>query len=137
MDPVSAAIITGLAAGVAGGATEVGQKLIVDAYDALKAALKQKFGAGSDVVEAVEHLEKKPEAPARQAGVEAEIKAAQADADPDVVAAAQAVLEALKNTPEGKQALSKYQIDAKNAQIGVIGDNAKIEGGISFGGRQE
>ncbi|HXV97927.1 MAG TPA: hypothetical protein VEC93_05850, partial [Anaerolineae bacterium] len=128
MDPVSAAIVTGLAAGVAGGATDVGQKLIIDAYDALKAALKQKFGADSDVVEAVEYLEKKPEVPARQAGVEEEVKAAKADADPDVVAAAQTVLDALKKTPEGQQALSKYQIDAKNAQIGVIGDNAKIEG---------
>jgi hypothetical protein len=133
MDPVSAAIITGLAAGVAGGAAGVGQKLIVDAYDALKAVLQQQFGAGSDVVEAVEHLEKKPEAPARQAGAEEEVKAAQADADPAVVAAAQAVLEALKNTPEGQQALGKYHIEARNSQIGVIGDHTQIEGGIHFG----
>ncbi len=31
MDPVSTAIIAGLAAGIGGGATEVGKKLIVDA----------------------------------------------------------------------------------------------------------
>ena len=44
MDPISAAIVAGLAAGVAGGATEVGKKVIGDAYNALKAALQRKFG---------------------------------------------------------------------------------------------
>jgi hypothetical protein len=133
MDPVSAAILAGLAAGVASGAGDAGKKLIVDAYEALKTALKQKFGTDSDVVEAVGHLEKKSEAPTRQAGVEAEVKAAKAHEEPEVLAAAQALLAALKETAEGQQAVGKYQIDATNAQIGVIGDQAHIEGGINFG----
>lgn len=52
MDPVSAAILAGLATGVTRGASDAGKKLIVDAYEALKAVLNRKFGADSDVVEA-------------------------------------------------------------------------------------
>ena len=133
MDPVSTAIIAGLAAGVAKGVTDVGQKLMVDAYAALKGALQHKFGLDSDLVEAVEHLEKKPEAEGRQTDVADEIKAAQADQDPDVLAAAEALLDALQKSPAGQQALGKFQIQAGQLQVGVIGDQARVEGGIHFG----
>ena len=133
MDPITAAIVAALAAGVAAGATEVGKKVIVDAYDALKAALKKKFGADSDLAEAVEKLEKKPDSAGRQETLKEEVEAAQAANDPQLQQLAQALIEALKSTPEGEKAVSKYQIDARGAQIGVLGDEAKVEGGIHFG----
>ncbi len=34
---------------------------------------------------------------------------------------------------DASQATGKYQVDAPDAQVGVIGDGAKIEGGIHFG----
>ena len=114
MDPVSAAIIAGLAAGVAKGVTDVGQKLMVDAYAALKGALQHKFGPDSDLVEAVEHLEKKPEAEARRKGVEEEVKAAQADQEPEVLAAAEALLDKLKAQPEGAE---RVQMIARGSYI--------------------
>ena len=133
MDPITAAIIAALAVGVAGGATEVGKKVIVDAYDALKTALKKKFGADSDLTEAVDKLEKKPDSAGRQTTVQEEVAAAKAADDSELQELAQALIEALKSTPEGEKAVSKYQVDARGAQVGAIGDDAKVEGGIHFG----
>lgn len=131
MDPVSTAIIAGLATGVVTGTAKVGEQVIVDAYNALKTAIRQKFGDNSDVIEAVEHLEKKPDAKTRQTGVAEEIKAAQVDKDPDLIIAAETLLTALNKTPAGQQAIAKYSVSAKN--IGVVGDDAHIHGGIHFG----
>jgi hypothetical protein len=133
MDPITAAILAAVATGV----TEVGKQAVVDAYGALKTKLQEKFGGDSDLVEAVDKLEKKPESAGWKEEVETQIQATGAGDDADLQQLAQAVLEALQGTSEGQQALSKYQIDVRDSQIGVIGDKAKIEGGIHFGTRQE
>lgn len=103
MDPVSTAIIAGLVAGVANGVTEVSKKVIVDAYEALKATLEQKFGAQSKVVKAVEELEEAPQSSARKAVVEEEVKGVNADQDPEILAAAQALLDKIKAQPGGPE----------------------------------
>ncbi len=36
-----------------------------------------------------------------------------------------------------KEIMGKYQVDARRAQIGVIGDDVKVEGGIHFGKTKE
>jgi hypothetical protein len=59
VDPITLAITTALA--------NLGQEVIKDAYNALKAALKQKFGVRSEIVEAVDKPEEKPDSKARQA----------------------------------------------------------------------
>jgi predicted Ser/Thr protein kinase len=46
MDPITTAIVTALA-------TNLGKDAIKDGYEALKAAIKKKFGDDSDVVDAV------------------------------------------------------------------------------------
>ena len=53
--------------------------------------------------------------------------------DAELVKLAQALLDALKDTPAGEKALSKYHIEAQDSEIGVIGDDAHVEGGIHFG----
>jgi hypothetical protein len=103
MDPITTAIIAGVTAGVVGGTTEVGKKVIVDAYEALKAVLRQKCGLDSDLVEAVEKLEKKPDSAGRKETLKEEVEAAKADQDPDIVKAAQALLDQLKAQPGGEQ----------------------------------
>jgi hypothetical protein len=133
MDPITGSIITALAAGVAGGATEVGKKLMVDAYDALKAAIEEKRGEEDEVVEAMEALEQKPASEARQAVVAEEVAEAELAEDEELVGLAQALLEALEETPQGQEALSKYNVQITNSEVGVIGDDAHIEGGIKFG----
>src|SRR5947207_1181025 len=103
MDPITLAIVAALAAGVTGGATEVGKKVLVDAYDALKDALKDKLGIDSEAVKAVESLEKKPDSAARRELVKEEISSAGVDKDQEIVKAAQALLERLKAEPGGAQ----------------------------------
>ena len=133
MDPITAAIVAALVAGVAAGTTEMGKKVIVDAYEALKDAIKKKFGADSDLAEAVEKLEKKPDSTGRKETLKEEVEAAKAAADPQLQELAQALIEALKSTPKGAEEVSKFKIDARGAQIGIIGDDAKVEGGMHFG----
>jgi hypothetical protein len=52
--------------------------------------------------------------------------------DTQIAALAQQLIEALKATEAGRTALAKYQIDATGAHVGVMGDGARIEGGIHF-----
>lgn len=133
MDPITTAIIAALTAGVAGGATEIGKKVIVDAYDGLKAALKKKFGDDSRISKAVTDLESEPDFKPKQDALAGRVAQVNASADPELHELAQALLEALKSTPEGEKAVGKYLVDARGAQVGIIGDGAKVKGGILFG----
>jgi hypothetical protein len=133
MDPITLAIVSALTVGVASGVTDISKKAIVDGYEALKAALKRKFGAESKVAKAVVEVEANPDSKSRPAVLNEEVVAAKADQDQELLSVAKALIEALQSTAEGKQALGKYQIDARYAQIGVMGDQAKVEGGIHFG----
>ena len=133
MDPVTGAIVAALAAGVASGATKVGEKVIVGAYDALKAALKKKYGEDSKVAHAVAAVEEEPDFKPNQEALAGRIEQAKAADDPQLQQLAQALLDALKDTSAGKKALSKYHIEAHDSEIGVIGDGAHVEGGIHFG----
>ena len=56
MDPITLAILAGIAAG----AGKVGGELVVDAYGSLKELLKRKFGAESKLVKATEDVEANP-----------------------------------------------------------------------------
>jgi hypothetical protein len=131
MDPISAALITALSSGVAGGLAGIGKELVGDAYTALKTALQQKCGQDSDLADAVEKLEKNPDSAGRQGTLQEEVKTAKAADDAELQQLAQALLKALNDTPEGQATMNKYHINAEN--IGVAGDNAHIEGGIHFG----
>jgi hypothetical protein len=91
MDPVSAAIVAALAAGATSGVTEVGKNAVTDAYNALKAAIKRRFGADSKLVKTVDDLEGEPDSPGYRAVLQEQVKKAQADQDTEIVTAAQAL----------------------------------------------
>ncbi|MCW5211971.1 hypothetical protein VU04_03565 [Desulfobulbus sp. TB] len=129
MEPVSTAIISGLVGGIATDAAKIGRQAVVTAYEALKTALIKKCGSNSHVLEAVEHLEKKPDDKIRQAGVAKEIKDAKVNEDDELIAAA----EILQAAVDKMQGVAKYSVKATN--IGVVGDNAHIEDGIHLGGK--
>jgi hypothetical protein len=133
MDPITSTIVAALVAGAAAGSTKVAETAIVDGYNTLKATLKKKFGHDSDLAEAVEKLEQKPDSSGRQEVLQEEILIAQADQDPELQMLAEKLISALQTMPEGRAAVGKYNIEASNAQIGVIGDDAKVKGGIHFG----
>lgn len=103
MDPVTAAIITALALGVAGGVKQVGEKVIVDAYNSLKAVLQRKYRVNDDLIEALDKLETKPDSDARRRMLQEEIETAKADQDDEVIAVAQVLLEHIKTHPGGEQ----------------------------------
>jgi hypothetical protein len=94
MDPISLAIIGALA--------KLSEGVIADAYQALKAAIAHKCGLESDVVKAVENLEKKPDSTGRKETLQEEVVAAGVDQDPGLVKAANALLSKLKEVPEGQ-----------------------------------
>lgn len=134
MDPVTTAILAALAAGANSAAGDVAKAAIVDAYDALKTLLKSKFGHDNTVTQAVEALESKPDSAPRRAVLAEEITAANIAVDPDVVAAAQALLAQIKVSPGGEQHVQQVTGDfnaladrGSSASVTISGSVGKRE----------
>ncbi len=113
MDPITAAIVAALAAGAVSGLTETGKTAIIDAYKKLKDLLAGKFGARSEVVQAVDQLETKPESAGRQGTLQEEIIAVRAEQNADVLAAAKHLLTLIQPQQAG---LGKFTIQ-NNAPV--------------------
>lgn len=128
MDPITAALMAALAAG----ATQVGKSAVVDSYNGVKALIKKKFEK-TDLPAAIENLEKKPDSKSRQGMVQEEVESANADKDPEIMSTVQALVDAVMNTPDGQKVISKYNLNIRGSDIGVIGDNADIKGGYISG----
>jgi hypothetical protein len=92
MDPITSAIVTALAAGAVSGLTDSSKMAITDAYHTLKDLLARKFGVSSQVVQAIDHLETKPESVGRQETLQEEMIAVNAEQDHEVLAAARHLL---------------------------------------------
>jgi hypothetical protein len=103
MDPVTAAIIAALSAGAASGATDVAKKAVVEGYEGLKALLKKKFGSNSDAADAIEKLQAKPDSQGRRETLTEELGAVNAAGDPELLRAAQSLLELVKALPQGEK----------------------------------
>jgi Het-E N-terminal domain len=103
MDPITTAIVAAITAGAATGATDVAKKTIVDGYEALKALVKKKFGGNSEVADAIEKLQTKPDSAGRRETLAEEVKASKAAEEPDLLAAARLLLESIKGMPNGEQ----------------------------------
>lgn len=116
MDPVSAALIAAATAGITASATEAGKQLLVDAYTALKDALKAKLGVGNKVEKAAEELNANPKSKGRQATVQEEVEEAKADKDPDLIALANALLEQMKAQPATAQIVQQIAQGDQNVQ---------------------
>lgn len=103
MDPVTTAIVTAITAGVATGSTDAAKKAVVDSYEGLKALIKRKFGGNSEVVDAINKLETKPDSAGRREVLAEEIREIKAAEAPDLMAAAMSLLELIKAMPNGEQ----------------------------------
>ncbi len=128
MDPITAAIIAAVTAGV----TDIGKNAFTDVYQGLKGLIKSKFGKNNKVSKAIADLEDNPKLEGRQMVLAENMAMEKADQDSDLISMAEKLVQALKETEAGRSAVAKYQIGDK-AKIGVVGDNAKVEGGIHFG----
>jgi hypothetical protein len=124
MDPITKAIVAALAAGALSGLTETSKAALTDGYQSLKNLLAKKFGASSQVVQAVDHLEAKPASPSRQQGLQVEIVAVHAEQDHEVLTAAKHLLTLVQPQQAG---LGKFTIQ-NNAPVQgqTIGDHNTI-----------
>ena len=116
MDPITLAIVTAAFSGLAAAAGDVSKQALVDGYAALKAGLARKFGAKSDVVQAAEAVEAKPESEGRKATLEEEVKAAGVDKDEELLTLARALVEKIGATPGGKH-ISQTATGDGNVQV--------------------
>lgn len=103
MEPITTAVIAALTVGTASGVTETAKTAISDGYAGLKALISQKCGSKSEVSEAIDRLQAKPDSPGRQQMLAEELKASDASADPEIMGAAQSLLELIKALPKGEQ----------------------------------
>lgn len=128
MDPITSAIVLGVAGNLATDA-------LTAAYTSLKKALTKKHGQDSDLVDAVNKLEKTPDRDDRKATVEAEVKIAKANDDEELVKLAQDLLNQLKEQPGGVPSIIQNVSNVKyaatsatgNATMSQINDNAPAE----------
>ncbi|MGL5063221.1 MAG: hypothetical protein ACRC62_24845 [Microcoleus sp.] len=100
MDPIASAIVLGVAGNLVTDALKA-------AYKSLKDALAKKYGEDSDLVDAVNKLEKTPDRDDRKVTVEAEVKIAKANDDDELVRLAQALLDQLKEQPGGMPSIQQ------------------------------
>jgi disulfide oxidoreductase YuzD len=118
MDPITTAIVTAIA-------TNLGQGIVKDAYEALKAAIKQKFGNDSEVVSAVDGLEKKPDSAGRKTTLEEEVKNAKVSEDSEILQLAQELL---------KKINSEQTVTGESYQLNVGGDFTGVGRDVDTGG---
>jgi hypothetical protein len=116
MDPVTL-IVAALAAGAAVGVQDTASAMVKDAYASLKALVKKRLGGGPRAELALARHEQDPGA--ERAQLTAELARARAGDDPDLVAAAKAVLELAGEA--GRP--GKYTVDARGAQSVQVGDH--------------
>lgn len=127
MDTITGALVTAATSGL----TKVGTSAIVDTYNGIKTLIQNKYG-NTDLPDAVEKLEQKPDSQSRQGMVQEELETAGADKDQEMLELVNQLIESLKETPEGQKAIGKYNLNIQNSKVGNIGDHAKIKGGINL-----
>ena len=128
MDPITSAIVLGVAGNLATDTIKV-------AYTSLKDALIAKYGVQNKLIDAVKELESNRESRSRRGVVEEEVKNIQADKDPELVKLAQELLDQLKEQPDGVPSITQNVSNVKfaatsatgNATISQINDNAPAE----------
>lgn len=98
MDAITTAIVTMLTTHPADSTGD--QKPVLEAYETLKLALRRKYGSGSDVLEALEMLEKQPASTGRQTVLKEELAVGKAEQDPALRILAQNLLDRLTTKPK-------------------------------------
>jgi hypothetical protein len=129
MDPLSAAIIAAVAAGLVKGAGEVSQKVLVDGYERLKALLGRRFGDRSEVVQAVQGLEARPDSPARRNLVVEEVQLSGAGNDEELLTVARDLLARIQEDPGPRasvqQAIGSYIAQADRQSHAEVNVNTR------------
>jgi hypothetical protein len=86
-----------------GAGQAVGAALVTEAFGKLKSVLRKKSGGDGRVTESVDELVADPESEGRRMVLAERLKAAGAEEDPEVRAAARELLDAVRAQPGGEQ----------------------------------
>lgn len=122
MDPITAALVSALTAGLVSGVTKIGEGLVGDAYQALKTALGKKFGKKNKVTQAVKELESDPGSVRAQEALARSVREAGADRDQELLKLAKHLNRMVVNINQnaGDHAV---QIGQGNTVSGVVAQN--------------
>lgn len=128
MDPITQAIVLGVAGNFATEALKA-------AYKSLKDALTAKYGEKSNLVDAVNKLESKPDSEPRRGLVQEAVEEVQADKDAELVRLANDLLSQLNEQPGGIAGIVQNVSNVKyaatsgtgSATVSQINDNAPAE----------
>src|SRR5215469_147003 len=131
MDPITAAILAALSAGMA----EVGKEGVLDAYKALKSLLSRKFGSRSQLIKAVDDLERNPTSQARTAVLQEEVAKAKADQDPDLYRAAYSLYQQVTYSSVSRSNQVAYGNRNVQQQAGQNAYNVSGRGNVTKAGR--
>lgn len=126
MDPITAAILTGLAAG----ATKVGERALTDAYSLLRRLIQRKYGGNSDLDRAVQSVEANPNSASRRSVLEEAIAISGATRDRELLQAANRVLSQVDALPQGRQLIQTIEA----GRWAVAGDINVSSGGTFLAG---
>jgi hypothetical protein len=120
LDPLTAALTVGAAAGVTGVATQA----VRDAYDALKSALR----AGFPKVD-LRPLEERPTSLAKQASLAEDLEEARADQSPEILQLARSLLEVVQR--EAPEAAASTGVDLERVR-GEFVNVQRVAGRVRF-----
>ena len=124
MDPITL-IVAALAAGAAAGVQGTAASAVRDAYAGLKALAKKRFAGRSDGELILARYERDPQT--WQAPLAAELTEARADRDPDLVAAAQALMDLVDRIGSRTE---NYNVNAPGAKGVQVGQGNVFKGNI-------
>jgi hypothetical protein len=129
MEPITAAIVALLPEL----ATNTVKSVVKDAYEALKAVIRRKWG-DSGPIKAIDALEEDPKSEAQAAVVQEKILTAKANEDTEVLKALHQLVEQMKTHSLGGDAVAKIQFTMSGGVVqGVAGaENVQI-GSMTFG----
>lgn len=129
MEPVSTVILAAASTGLFSGVSAVAKSAVVDSYEGLKSLLRRKLGGESKVMEALGKLEEDPESAGWREQVQKEVANAGADADPEIVAAAEQLRQEIEALPDGKRYLQaakgNYIAQAQGGSTANVNVNKK------------
>jgi hypothetical protein len=130
MDPITAAIMAVLPALVA----DTVKSTVKDAYDGLKAVIRQRWGETAPIAKAITALEEDPQSKAQAAVLEEKVGAVKATEDAEVAQALHRLVEEMKSHGIGGEAVAKIQFNISGGVVqGVAGAENVTIGSLSFG----
>ncbi|MGW5386151.1 hypothetical protein [Nocardia sp. NPDC003963] len=123
MDPVTAVVVSAIAAGAAAGVSDTAAQAVKDAYLGLKDLLSRKY-RGVDF----SGLERKPESQSKQASLAEDLDDAGASGDAELGAAAVAVLRAVQQHPSqvGVEVRDLVAAALEISDIASTGDGVRV-----------